>query len=61
MHCVVFIFNLFMCVDISSIAEQISGMFSVDGGHIKIKIITLQNDLYLKFYLYGCTKLLVSC
>lgn len=43
--CVSFIYNPFMNVDISSIAEQLSATFSLDSGQMEIEIVTLQNNL----------------
>ncbi|KAL3993501.1 polymeric immunoglobulin receptor [Sarotherodon galilaeus] len=48
--CVSFVSNPFMNVDTTSIAEQLSSMFSLDAGQVEIEIVTLQNDVHLKAY-----------
>ncbi|XP_063730588.1 general transcription factor II-I repeat domain-containing protein 2A-like [Eleginops maclovinus] len=46
--CVSFVSNPFINVDTTSIAEQLSAMFSLDAGQVEIEIVTLQNDIRLK-------------
>ena len=46
--CVSFVTNPFMCVDITSTAEQLSDLFSLSATDVEMEILTLQNDINLK-------------
>ena len=48
--CVSFIYNPFMNMDTTCIAEQLSATFNLDAQQVEIEIVTLQNDLHLKAY-----------
>lgn len=43
-----FVTNPFMYVDMTSTAQQLSGLFNLDAGQVEIEILILQNDLHLK-------------
>uniref|UniRef100_A0A3B3HZV5 Uncharacterized protein n=1 Tax=Oryzias latipes TaxID=8090 RepID=A0A3B3HZV5_ORYLA len=46
--CVSFVTNPFMQVDVTSTAEQLSALFTLNAGDVEMEILTLQNDLLLK-------------
>ena len=46
--CVSFITNPFMCVDVTSTAQQLSDLFSLSATDVEMEILTLQNDINLK-------------
>ena len=45
-----FIYNPFMNINTTCIAEQLSATFNLDAEKVETEIITLQNDLRLKAY-----------
>lgn len=58
--CVSFLTNPFMQVDMTATAEDLSTLFKLDAGQVKIEILTMQNDLHLKAHKsapnFWCTK-----
>lgn len=48
--CVSFIYNAFMNVETTCVAEQLNAMLNLDAEQVEIEIITLQSDFHLKAY-----------